>query len=165
MKKILLSAAVIIVIGGYAFWRFTTASTDVLATTTPPTTTTSVPSETTNPAAGSGSGTGSTGSTGGSTTTTGQYKDGTYTGKVADAFYGNLQVKATIAGGKLTNVAFLQYPKDRGESVQVNSHSNPILITEAIAAQSANVDTVSGATQSSQAFQISLGDALTQAQS
>src|SRR5271168_3052611 len=93
------------------------------------------------------------------------YKDGTYTGKVADAYYGNLQVEAIISGGKLTDVKFLEYPTSGAHSVQVNEEAIPTLTSEAIAAQSANVDIVSGATQSSQAFQESLSDALSQAQS
>ncbi|MEJ0021079.1 MAG: FMN-binding protein [Candidatus Doudnabacteria bacterium] len=93
----------------------------------------------------------------------GQYKDGEYTGNVADAFYGPLQVKAVISGGKITDVQFLQYPNDRPESIQVNTASNPILKKEAIATQSAKVDIVSGATQSSEAFQQSLAAALGQA--
>lgn len=93
----------------------------------------------------------------------GQYKDGTYTGSVADAFYGNIQVQATIQNGKITDVQFLQYPNDRGTSIEINTQAMPYLKQEAIAAQSANVDIVSGATQSSLAFQQSLGSALSQA--
>ncbi len=96
-------------------------------------------------------------------TSTGEYKDGTYTGSVANAFYGNIQVAATISGGKLSDVQFLQYPNDRGESVQVNTSAMPKLKSEAISAQSAQVNVVSGATQTSQAFIESLGNALAQA--
>jgi uncharacterized protein with FMN-binding domain len=92
--------------------------------------------------------------------TIGRYKDGSYNGSVADAFYGLLQVRAIIKGGKITDVQFLQYPNDQRESIQVNSASNPILRSEAIQAQSANVDTVTGATQSSAAFKESLAAAL-----
>jgi len=90
---------------------------------------------------------------------TGQYKNGTYTGSVADAFYGNLQVAAVIQGGALADVTFLQYPSN-GHSAQVSGQALPILKQEAIAAQSANVNVVSGATQISQAFEQSLGSAL-----
>jgi uncharacterized protein with FMN-binding domain len=90
----------------------------------------------------------------------GQYKNGTYTGPVADAFYGNLQATAIIQGGKLTDVQFPQSPQERGHSQQVAAMALPILKQEAIAAQSANVDIVSGATADSQAFQQSLGAAL-----
>ena len=82
----------------------------------------------------------------------GQYKDGTYTGSVADAYYGNIQVQAVISGGRLTDVIFLQYPSDRRTSVSINTQAMPYLKSEAISAQSANVNIVSGASDSSQAF-------------
>lgn len=93
----------------------------------------------------------------------GTYKDGSYTGDVVDAFYGNIQVQATITNGKITDIKFLQYPNDRDTSVTINQQSNPILAQEAIQAQSAQVDIVSGATDSSQAFIKSLQSALDQA--
>src|SRR6185437_2894640 len=79
----------------------------------------------------------------------GQYKDGEYTGQAADAFYGNIQVKAVIQGGKITDVQFLQYPSDRSTSIQINQQAMPYLKQEAIQVQSAQVDIVSGATDSS----------------
>lgn len=94
---------------------------------------------------------------------TGQYVDGSYTGASADAYYGFVQVRATIAGGKLTAVDFLQYPNDRRTSQQINSQAMPLLTQEAIKAQSANVSGVSGASDTSAAFVQSLGDALSQA--
>ncbi len=95
---------------------------------------------------------------------TGKYKDGTYTGDSVDAFYGNVQVKITISGGKLTDVVFLDYPKDRSTSRRISSMAMPILKKEAISAQNAQVDIVSGATQTTEGFQTSLASALTQAQ-
>jgi uncharacterized protein with FMN-binding domain len=92
-------------------------------------------------------------------------KDGTYTGDSADAFYGFIQVQVAISGGKLTDVQFLQYPNDRSTSRMINGQAMPILRQEAIAAQSANVDIVSGATDSSQAFIQSLSSALAKAKS
>ena len=91
------------------------------------------------------------------------YKDGTYTGKATDAFYGTIQVQAKVQNGTIADVQFLQYPHDQDTSVQVNNAAMPQLKQEAIAAQSANVDVVSGATQTSQAFKESLADALSQA--
>lgn len=91
------------------------------------------------------------------------YKDGSYTGSVADAFYGNVQVQATIQGGNITGVQFLQYPNDRQNSIAINSQAMPFLQQEAIQAQSAQVNIVSGATATSQAFIASLGSALAQA--
>lgn len=93
----------------------------------------------------------------------GRYKNGTYTGSVADAFYGNLQVQAVISGGRITDVIFLQFPNDNSTSKYINSQADPMLKQEAIQVQSANVDIISGASASSQAFQQSLADALSQA--
>jgi uncharacterized protein with FMN-binding domain len=99
------------------------------------------------------------------TATTGKYKDGSFTGSEADAFYGYIQVKAIITGGKLADVIFLQYPNDRRDSIQINEYAMPKLKQQAITTQSAKVDGVSGATDTSQAFIQSLGDALSQAKS
>lgn len=92
-----------------------------------------------------------------------RYKDGTYTGSVADAFYGSVQVAATIHGGKITDVKFLQYPDTHETSVYINQQAIPYLQQEAIQAQSPNVNVISGATFTSQAFQQSLAAALSQA--
>lgn len=92
-----------------------------------------------------------------------QYKNGEYTGNIADAYYGNVQVKATISGGKITDVQFLDYPNDRQNSIRINTYAMPILKSEAIQAQSAKVDVVSGATATSGAFQESLASTLAQA--
>lgn len=91
------------------------------------------------------------------------YKDGTYTGSIEDVYYGNYQVQAVISGGKLTDVIFLQYPNDNRTSQYVNNTSMPILKSEAMTAQSAQVDSVSGASDSSIGFQRSLTAALAQA--
>jgi uncharacterized protein with FMN-binding domain len=91
------------------------------------------------------------------------FKDGTYTGSVADAQWGYVQAQAVIQGGQITNVRFLQYPNDRGRSIEINQIADPELVQEAIQAQSAQVDLISGATDSSIAFIQSLSDALSQA--
>jgi uncharacterized protein with FMN-binding domain len=93
------------------------------------------------------------------------YKDGTYTGDAADAFYGNIQVQANISNGKITTIQFLQAPNDRDRSIEINSQADPMLAQEAIQAQSAQVDIISGATDSSQAFVQSLQSALDKAKS
>lgn len=94
---------------------------------------------------------------------TGQYRDGRYTGTVADAYYGNVQVQALIQNGRLADVTFLQYPNDRSTSRLINGQATALLAQEAIQAQSANVDVVSGATDTTGAFRESLGSALAQA--
>ena len=93
----------------------------------------------------------------------GLYNDGEYTGDVADAYYGNVQVKAIIQNGKIYDVQFLDYPQDRGTSIRINSIAMPQLTSEAISAQSASVNGVSGATATSGAFRQSLSSALAQA--
>lgn len=85
------------------------------------------------------------------------------TGSSADAYYGTVQVQAVVQGGKLVTVNFLQYPSDRRTSQYINGAAMPMLQSEAIQAQSANVSGVSGATDTSQAFIQSLGSALAQA--
>ncbi|MBI1259575.1 MAG: FMN-binding protein [Chloroflexi bacterium] len=93
----------------------------------------------------------------------GQYKNGVYTGPTVDAFYGMVQVQATVQDGKLTDVKFLDYPHDRRTSQMINSQAMPWLSQEAIQAQSAYINIISGATLTSQAFAQSLYVALNQA--
>lgn len=97
--------------------------------------------------------------------TMGNYKDGTYTGPVADAVYGKLQLVVTVNGGMITNITWPVYPNDPGHTSDVSASALPQLEQEAIASQSANVNAVSGATQDSTAFQQSLAAALAQAKS
>jgi uncharacterized protein with FMN-binding domain len=91
----------------------------------------------------------------------GGYKDGTYTGPSVDVNYGLVEVQATVQNGKIAQVQFLQYPNDRRTSVQINTIAMPYLQQEALQVQSANVDIISGATLTSEGFQMSLQSALT----
>lgn len=93
----------------------------------------------------------------------GAYKDGEYTGSIADAYYGNVEVKAVISGGKLADVQFLQYPNDRRHSLELSNYAMPQLKSEAIQVQSAQVDSISGASDTSEAFKESLAVALSKA--
>lgn len=94
---------------------------------------------------------------------TDKYKNGSYTGSIVDAYYGNVQVLAVVSNGKITDVQFLNYPKSRQTSVNINTRAMPYLISEAITIQDSNVDTVSGASFTSAAFRKSLEMALFQA--
>ena len=101
-------------------------------------------------------------STGTGTTRTGQQKastTGSYTGSTVDTRYGPVQVRAVVKAGKLTNVVVLQQT-DGGRSSQIDSYALPILTTEALKAQSADIDVVSGATYTSQGYAQSLQAAL-----
>lgn len=93
----------------------------------------------------------------------GIYNDGTYTGSVADAYYGNVQVEVVITNNRISDVKFLDYPQDRSTSRRINSSAMPRLTQEAIQAQSANVNGVSGASDTSAAFRQSLTSALADA--
>ena len=93
----------------------------------------------------------------------GLYRDGIFRGDVADAYYGNVEVEALIQNGKIADVNFLQYPDDRKTSIKINTQAMPYLRAEAVQAQSADVDVISGATQTSGAFVESLSAALAKA--
>jgi uncharacterized protein with FMN-binding domain len=159
MKKYIIGGVLVVAFAAYVI--FANRGSAPVAVVTPTTPTSTGPTTPTQTSTSTGNGTG-TATTTGSTGSTGQYKDGTYTGSVADAFYGNLQAVVTIQGGMITNVTFAQAPSG-GHSSDVSSFALPALAQEAITAQSANVNIVSGATQDSQAFQQSMASALAQA--
>lgn len=166
MKKILLSGAVIALFVAYSLSQRHESS-EVAQLSAPPNLS-PLPTATPTPTETPPTTTRSAGSTPTPTATptptpSGAYKNGTYTGVAADAFYGNIQVKATVSGGRLTDVTFLQYPNDRSTSREINSQAMPWLRQEAIQVQNAQVDIVSGATDSSLAFRQSLQSALSQA--
>jgi uncharacterized protein with FMN-binding domain len=93
-----------------------------------------------------------------------KYKDGTYTGDSVDAYFGNVQVAAVISGGKIADVTFLKFPNDRSTSVNISNTALPQLKAEVIKAQKAEVNVISGATQTSEGFVKSLETALVKAQ-
>ena len=91
------------------------------------------------------------------------FKNGTFTGPVSNAYYGMVQVQVVIQNGKIADVKFLDYPHDRRTSQEINAQAMPWLTQEAIQAQSANINIVSGATLTSEAFANSLQAALNSA--
>ncbi len=91
------------------------------------------------------------------------YKNGSYTGISADAYYGNVQVRITVSNGAISGVEFLDHPQDRGRSIQINNYAMPRLISEVIQAQNTNINAISGATATSSAFMQSLQSAVSQA--
>ena len=97
------------------------------------------------------------------TAATGKYRNGTYTGQTANAYYGNVQLRITVAGGKISKVDILDYPHDNRTSANINNQVLPMLQKEVLQTQSGPVDAVSGASFTSQAFNTSLGSALSQA--
>ncbi|MFE2438624.1 FMN-binding protein [Streptomyces sp. NPDC059409] len=84
------------------------------------------------------------------------------TGDAAQTQYGPVQVRVTVSGGKITGVETLQAPKG-GRSDQVTADAVPKLARAAVAAGSADIDAVSGATYTSAGYKQSLQSALDRA--
>jgi uncharacterized protein with FMN-binding domain len=91
---------------------------------------------------------------------TSAYADGTVTGSVVSTRYGDVQVQVTISGGTVTEVTALQLPGGDGHSARISNSVEPMLRSEALRAQSAQIDLVSGATYTSTAYRESLQSAL-----
>jgi uncharacterized protein with FMN-binding domain len=87
----------------------------------------------------------------------------TVTGTAADTRYGPVQVKVTFTGTKISKIDVVQYPTESGRDQQINSYALPILNQEAMTAQSAQIDAVSGATFTSDGYTQSLQSAIDQA--
>ncbi|HET6358058.1 FMN-binding protein [Streptomyces sp.] len=88
---------------------------------------------------------------------------GTFTGDPVDTPYGTVQVAATLTRGKITSIKVLQAPDRGGRDRQIAAYALPRLTQEAIGAQSAHIDSVSGASYTSQGYIQSLQGALDQA--
>ncbi|MET7488035.1 FMN-binding protein [Streptomyces sp. NPDC005538] len=112
------------------------------------------PSSSSSSSAGTGSSGSSSGSSGSSTGTK------TVTGDTVQTRWGPVQVKITVTNGKVTDVTAVQYPSDNPRDQEINSYALPQLKSEALAAQSASIDTVSGATYTSDGYRQSLQSAL-----
>jgi uncharacterized protein with FMN-binding domain len=74
--------------------------------------------------------------------------------------YGDVQVRVTMSGGRLVDVTALVLPTDRARSAQISQQAAPILRSEALRAQSASIDIVSGATYTSESYARSLQGAI-----
>jgi uncharacterized protein with FMN-binding domain len=112
-------------------------------------------------AAARASGTPKAGTTQASTAT--QAATRTVTGTVASTQYGPMQVQVTLAGTKITKVTVLQRTDDGSESDQIDATAIPTLTSETLAAQSAHIDAVSGASYTSSGYIQSLQSALDKA--
>ncbi len=86
----------------------------------------------------------------------------TLTGLVATTRWGPVQVAAVLTDGRLTAVRVLQSPTGNGQDREIAAYALPRLTAAALKAQSADVDTVSGATYTSQGYRQSLQSALDQ---
>jgi len=111
----------------------------------------------------SGTGAGSSSSTGsGSSSTLGATAKagGTYAGTAVETRFGTVQVQVTIKAGVITDVTALHLTDQEQRSVQISARAAPLLRSEVLSAQSANVQTIGGATYTSEAYLTSLQAAL-----
>ncbi|WP_326834976.1 FMN-binding protein [Amycolatopsis rhabdoformis] len=92
--------------------------------------------------------------------TSGSASGGTFTGTAADTPYGPVQVEITVTGGRITAARVVQVPEESGRDVRINSAAVPVLNQETLQAQSAQIDTVSGATYTSEGYTQSLQAAI-----
>jgi uncharacterized protein with FMN-binding domain len=74
-----------------------------------------------------------------------------------------MQVEIVVSEGKITDVKTLRETNQGGRSVQISNYAVPILRKEVLAAQSANVDSVGGATYTSDGYLSSLQSGLDKA--
>jgi uncharacterized protein with FMN-binding domain len=88
---------------------------------------------------------------------------GTFTGSDFPNRFGDVVVRVVITSGRITDVQAVQLPTDRAESAYISEQAGPLLRQEALQAQSANIDIISGATYTSQSYAQSLESALQQA--
>ena len=90
--------------------------------------------------------------------TSGTYKDGEYLGK-ASAYNGNVEVKVTISGGKMTAIDIVKTKDDEDYFFDAQKK----VIPEILEKQSTDVDAVAGATTSSEGIAHAVEKALEQA--
>ncbi|WP_240801872.1 FMN-binding protein [Streptomyces sp. A1136] len=90
-------------------------------------------------------------------------RSGTFTGSVIDTRYGPVQVSVTMSAGRMTSVEVLRLPTENRRDREIASYAVPRLTDEAIGAQSAEIDAVSGATYTSEGYIRSLQSALDEA--
>jgi uncharacterized protein with FMN-binding domain len=93
-------------------------------------------------------------------TTTTQQSPRTVTGDAVNTRYGAVQVQLTVSGSTISQVSAPEYPSSSNRDLSINNYAIPQLCQEALSAQSAQIDSVSGATYTSNGFISSLQSAL-----
>jgi len=88
---------------------------------------------------------------------------GSFTGDVVDTRWGPVQVRITVRAGKISASEAVQYPRQNRRDAEINGHALPILDRDAVQQQSASIDTVSGATVTSDGYKESLQAAIDEA--
>jgi uncharacterized protein with FMN-binding domain len=103
------------------------------------------------------------GASGSGSTTISTTYSGQVTGDAIGTPFGTVQVQVTLQNGRITDVQAIQFPNDNGHSYAVSQYATPRLRSEVLAAQSARVDSISGATYTSYAYIQSAQSALDKA--
>ena len=94
---------------------------------------------------------------------TGSSSSTTYAGDTVQTQFGPVQVQITVSGGRITRSEVLQVPWGNGRDQEINSQAVPILNSEAVQSQSAQIDMVSGASFTSNGYITSLQSAIDRA--
>jgi uncharacterized protein with FMN-binding domain len=84
-------------------------------------------------------------------------------GQTVQTQYGAIQVKIVTVGRRIQSVSFAKLEGDEELSDEINAYAGPLLLQRTLIAQSANIDTVSGATYTSNGYRQSLQSALDKA--
>ena len=98
-----------------------------------------------------------------STSSTAGSVSGTFTGAAVETRYGAVQVEITVENGVITSSEAIQFPNRDRHDQQINAYAVPVLNSEAVDAQSADIDSVSGATFTSVGYARSLQSAIDEA--
>ena len=106
----------------------------------------------------------STASSSSTSTNASGMKDGTYTGSSTSTRWGDVQVQIVVKSGKINTVNVLSYPNENDKDKQINSQALPTYKQEALSAQSANIQLVSGASETYKGFTGSLQSAIDKAE-
>jgi len=157
MRRIVLTfmstLAAVVMLFGYRTSTFNPATTSIAAGSAGTTGSTGTSSSTTAPAPQTNSPS--------SPSSTASAK--TVTGQTVQTRWGPVQVQIIVSGSKVTAVNVLQVPSSNSRDVQINNSAVPVLKQETLQAQGAGIDSVSGATYTSQGYISSLQSALDQA--
>jgi uncharacterized protein with FMN-binding domain len=94
---------------------------------------------------------------------TGSGPSGSFAGATETTRYGPVQVEIVVRAGRITDVRALHLTDQGDRSVEISAGAAPILRNEALKAQSAKIDAVSGATYTSQGYVTSLQAAIDKA--
>jgi len=165
VKKYFITFAAIAILGMIGIYYGPTAlkSNDTQSTPSANTSNTNPSTQPSNPSISTSSSNPSTQPSNPSTMQGPSYKDGTFTGKDYQNPYGDVQISIIINSGKITSVNLISMPSTERRSQYLTSMAGPILKSQTIASQNAQIDGVSGATYTSQSYQQSLQSALDQA--